>query len=177
VEPQVRILVRVSQEDVDAVTKDLDRRRAHGIHAADEPGGTALISAQVPESEVARYELNLIALAEGATLCEISSAGFTALPNYLEERYLSAQLDSSNSTRLSKQLRNDLRIADDRHEVRVSTPPWHHVLMQMPSNAGTGNRALIHPDIESLRPRHLAKHGHGTLRHRTEFSNFLGCEV
>jgi len=96
-EPQVRIVVRVSQGDLDAVVQDLTDRRAHGIQTSNEPGGVTLLSASVPESEMTRYEIELPNLAEGSEVCEISPDGFTPLPNYLTERYLSSQLDSSNS--------------------------------------------------------------------------------
>lgn len=97
VEPQVRIVVRISQEDLDVVIQDLNNRRAHGIQTTNEPGGTALLTAQVPDSEMSRYAIKITNVFEGGVLCEISNDGFTPLPNYLAERYLSTQLDSSNS--------------------------------------------------------------------------------
>ena len=96
-EPQVRIVVRVSQDDLDAVIQDLTSRRAHGVQTSNEPGGVATLRAHVPESEVTRYEIELTNMAEGSEVREISPDGFTPLPNYLTERYLSSQLDSSNS--------------------------------------------------------------------------------
>ena len=96
-EPQVQIIVRVSQDDLDAVTQDLQNRRAHDFQSSNEPGGMTMLIAHVPESEIARYEIEITNLAEGSEVCQISADGFMPLPNYLTERYLSSQLDSSNS--------------------------------------------------------------------------------
>ena len=46
-----------------------------------------------------------------------------------------------------------LRLADDRQEVRVASPPRHDVLVQMGGDTGPGHGTLVHPQVEAVRGR------------------------
>ncbi|MCK7482135.1 MAG: hypothetical protein M0C28_37015 [Candidatus Moduliflexus flocculans] len=48
-------------------------------------------------------------------------------------------------------LGDDPHIGKHRHEIGVTGPARHDVLMQVVGHAGAGNRAEIHADIETLR--------------------------
>ena len=46
------------------------------------------------------------------------------------------------------------------------------MLVEMPGNASATHLSLIHPDVESLRSRHLPQHLHGTLRQSPHLGDF-----
>jgi elongation factor G len=96
-EPLVEITVRIPSDDVETVTRDIVRRRGEITERTDEPGGTTLLIARAPQSEFARYSIQLANVCDEAVLCDMHKAGLKALPKYLAARYLSAQFDSSNS--------------------------------------------------------------------------------
>src|SRR5437870_121823 len=53
---------------------------------------------------------------------------------------------------VEEMLRDDARLADHRHKIRVPVPAWDHVPVQMVLDAGARRAAEIHPQIETSRP-------------------------
>jgi len=84
---------------------------------------------------------------------------------------------SDQRSGLLQQLGHRLRSADHGKEVRIASPAGHDMLMQMRGNPGTGERALVHADVESVRARHLPKGLHAALGEFRELTSLLGSEV
>ncbi len=59
------------------------------------------------------------------------------------------------ATGVTQQLRQGLRTADDRQEVRVAAPARDDVLVQVRRDPGPGDGALVHPEVEAVRRRDL----------------------
>src|SRR5215218_4653056 len=51
---------------------------------------------------------------------------------------------------LAQEARQRLRARDDREEVGVERPPRHDVLVQVLGDAGAGDAALVHADVEAV---------------------------
>src|SRR5918912_2488391 len=78
---------------------------------------------------------------------------------------------------LAQHLRQHAGQADDRHEVGVPAPARHGVLVQVVGDPGAGDRALVHPDVEAVRPGHRAHHPHGRLGEPAQLGDLGGGEV
>src|SRR5690606_22306870 len=78
---------------------------------------------------------------------------------------------------VGEQLGQHLGLTDDRHEVRVATPPWDDVLMQVARDAGAGDVALVHADVETVRAADSPDDPHRGLREPRELIGLLGGEV
>src|SRR5664279_3717478 len=58
---------------------------------------------------------------------------------------------SASSRRVSASSWQHLRLADNGHEIRVTAPTGHQVLMQVRGDAGARRRAGVDPDVEPVR--------------------------
>ena len=66
-----------------------------------------------------------------------------------------------------------LGLGDDREEVRVRAPPRHDVLVQVLVDAGAGDAALVHAEVEAVAARHRAQHAHRLLGERADLGDLL----
>src|SRR5690554_4134805 len=58
-------------------------------------------------------------------------------------------------TNVAKQPRNGLGARNDGEEIRVERPARNDVLVQVTSNSGAGNGALVHSEVESVTAGHV----------------------
>ena len=68
-------------------------------------------------------------------------------------------------------------VADDRHEVRVAAPARNDVLVEVGGDAGAGDRALVHADVEAVRPGRRTQGRHRLLGQRGQFGGLRVGEV
>src|SRR5690554_908625 len=74
---------------------------------------------------------------------------------------------------ISEKLRDRFGPRHDREEVGIECPPGNDVLVQVPGDAGTGDPALIHAQVEAITRGYLPKHLHRRLRQATDLGHLL----
>lgn len=79
-EPLSALTVRVPPDFADAITSDLASRRGRVTAIETDDDGQMRISALVPEQELARYAIDVHAIAHGAAAHSRHPAGFTRMP-------------------------------------------------------------------------------------------------
>src|SRR5918998_3324731 len=79
--------------------------------------------------------------------------------------------------RLAQHLRQHAGQPDDRHEVGVPAPARHRVLVQVVGDPRAGDRALVHADVEPVRPGDGTHHPHGRLGELAQLGDLGGREV
>src|SRR5699024_3150251 len=80
---------------------------------------------------------------------------------------------SNFSTRLAEELRQRLRLRDDREEVGVERPPRHDVLVQVVGDARAGDSPLIHADVDPVHFGGVGEHPHGRLGQLADLHELL----
>ena len=88
-EPLTRLVISIDDDLVGAVLTDLARRRAHVEAAQSDGSGRTTVTATAPDSELARYAIDLRAISHGTGSLDRASAGFAPMP----ERRAKALLD------------------------------------------------------------------------------------
>src|SRR3712207_813351 len=79
--------------------------------------------------------------------------------------------------RLAQHLRQHAGQPDDRHEVGVPAPARHRVLVQVVGDPRARDRALVHADVEPVRPGNGTHHPHGRLGELPQLGDLGGREV
>src|SRR3989338_2291281 len=77
---------------------------------------------------------------------------------------------------VQQMLGNDFRLADHRHEVRVSLPARHHVPVEMILHPRPGATAEVHPQIDAPGLQRRENNGHRGAQGGTEVMVFLPGE-
>src|SRR3954454_24044731 len=66
---------------------------------------------------------------------------------------------------------------DDREEVAVATPAWDDVLVQVRRDAGTGDRALVHAQVEPVWGGNLGESADRLLGQLSDLGRLFGSEL
>lgn len=74
---------------------DLSGRRGRVVGTEQTPGGRTLVRAEVPETEIGRYALDLRSLTHGTGRFDRTHARFEAMPQQLAEKVRAERGDGS----------------------------------------------------------------------------------
>ncbi|ATY94761.1 elongation factor G-like protein EF-G2 [Streptomyces cavourensis] len=85
-EPVCEVAVLVPDDYVGPVMSDLSGRRGRVVGTEQSPGGRTLVRAEVPETEIGRYALDLRSLTHGTGRFDRTHARFEAMPQQLAEK-------------------------------------------------------------------------------------------
>lgn len=85
-EPVCEVTVVVHEDYVGPVMSDLSGRRGRVVGTEQGPGGRTLVRAEVPETEIGRYPLDLRSLTHGTGRFGRTHARFEAMPPQLADR-------------------------------------------------------------------------------------------
>ncbi|MEU0382487.1 elongation factor G-like protein EF-G2 [Streptomyces cyaneofuscatus] len=85
-EPVCEVTVLVPDDYVGPVMSDLSGRRGRVVGTEQSPGGRTLVRAEVPETEIGRYALDLRSLTHGTGRFDRTHARFEAMPQQLAEK-------------------------------------------------------------------------------------------
>ncbi|NUV90797.1 elongation factor G-like protein EF-G2 [Streptomyces sp. KAI-26] len=94
-EPVCEVAVLVPDDYVGPVMSDLSGRRGRVVGTEQSPGGRTLVRAEVPETEIGRYALDLRSLAHGTGRFDRTHARFEAMPQQLAEKVRAERGDGS----------------------------------------------------------------------------------
>lgn len=87
-EPVAAVRVMLPDDYLGAVIGDLSARRAHVLGTETPEPGTALLRAEVPEIELARYPIDLRALTHGTAEFDRAHLRYEPMPQPVADRYL-----------------------------------------------------------------------------------------
>lgn len=87
-EPIVVLTVDVPDDHVGAVIADVSTRRGHVTGTTSLPGGRSQVVAQVPESEVSRYAIDIRSITHGTGDFTRHAAGYAPLPDSLAKKLI-----------------------------------------------------------------------------------------
>ena len=87
-EPIVSLTIDVPDEHVGAVISDLSTRRGMVTGTSSDGGGRSTVTADVPESEVSRYAIDIRSISHGTGAFTRVPAGFAAVPASVARRLL-----------------------------------------------------------------------------------------
>lgn len=76
-----------------------------------------------------------------------------------------------------QRIRDHLRSREDRHEIRISSPPRHHMKMHMPRNSCSTGSAQIQTDVETVRVEGLSKQPQSDVKQLEKIESLLVFEV
>ncbi|MEU0354289.1 elongation factor G-like protein EF-G2 [Streptomyces cyaneofuscatus] len=85
-EPVCEVTVLVPDDYVGPVMSDLSGRRGRVVGTEQSPGGRTVVRAEVPETEIGRYALDLRSLTHGTGRFDRTHARFEAMPPQLAEK-------------------------------------------------------------------------------------------
>ncbi|MFF2719563.1 elongation factor G-like protein EF-G2 [Streptomyces sp. NPDC058011] len=85
-EPVCEVAVLVPDDYVGPVMSDLSGRRGRVVGTEQSPGGRTLVRAEVPETEIGRYALDLRSLTHGTGRFDRTHTRFEAMPPQLAEK-------------------------------------------------------------------------------------------
>ncbi|MEU2292918.1 elongation factor G-like protein EF-G2 [Streptomyces bacillaris] len=94
-EPVCEVAVLVPDDYVGPVMSDLSGRRGRVVGTEQSPGGRTLVRAEVPETEIGRYALDLRSLTHGTGRFDRTHARFEAMPQQLAEKVRAERGDGS----------------------------------------------------------------------------------
>ncbi|WP_444970675.1 elongation factor G-like protein EF-G2 [Streptomyces sp. SAI-25] len=94
-EPVCEVAVLVPDDYVGPVMSDLSGRRGRVVGTEQTPGGRTLVRAEVPETEIGRYALDLRSLTHGTGRFDRTHARFEAMPQQLAEKVRAERGDGS----------------------------------------------------------------------------------
>ncbi|UTR80936.1 elongation factor G-like protein EF-G2 [Streptomyces cavourensis] len=94
-EPVCEVAVLVPNDYVGPVMSDLSGRRGRVVGTEQTPGGRTLVRAEVPETEIGRYALDLRSLTHGTGRFDRTHARFEAMPQQLAEKVRAERGDGS----------------------------------------------------------------------------------
>ncbi|MFI7237939.1 elongation factor G-like protein EF-G2 [Streptomyces cyaneofuscatus] len=94
-EPVCEVAVLVPDDYVGPVMSDLSGRRGRVVGTEQSPGGRTLVRAEVPETEIGRYALDLRSLTHGTGRFDRTHARFEAMPPQLAEKVRAERGDGS----------------------------------------------------------------------------------
>ena len=89
-EPIALVTVDVPDDYVGAVMADIASRRGRVTGSTNLPDGRSQITAEVPESEISRYAIDIRSITHGTGDFTRTHHGFEALPNHLMAKYAAA---------------------------------------------------------------------------------------
>ena len=89
-EPMVTLIIDVPDEHVGAILSDLAHRRAKVTGTESTPTGQTLVTALVPESEVARYAIDIRSISHGTGQYQRTSCGYAPMPPAAAKRIISS---------------------------------------------------------------------------------------
>lgn len=87
-EPIVSLTIDVPDEHVGAVISDLSTRRGMVTGTSSDGGGRSTVTADVPESEVSRYAIDIRSISHGTGEFSRSPAGFAPVPANVARRLM-----------------------------------------------------------------------------------------
>ena len=87
-EPIVRLTVDVPDDHVGAVIADVSTRRGHVTGTTSLPGNRSQVIAEVPESEISRYAIDIRSITHGTGDFTREPAGYAPLPPNLMKRII-----------------------------------------------------------------------------------------
>ena len=87
-EPIVSLSIDIPDEHVGAVISDLSTRRGMVTGTSSDGGGRSRVTADVPESEVSRYAIDIRSISHGTGTFTRSPAGFAPVPSNVARRLL-----------------------------------------------------------------------------------------
>lgn len=85
-EPVCEVAVLVPDDYAGPVMSDLPGRRGRVVGTEQSPGGRTLVRAEVPETEISRYALDLRSLTHGTGRFDRTHARFEAMPPQSAEK-------------------------------------------------------------------------------------------
>ncbi|MFU0437290.1 elongation factor G-like protein EF-G2 [Streptomyces sp. BG2AG] len=94
-EPVCEVAVLVPDDYVGPVMSDLSGRRGRVVGTEQTPRGRTLVRAEVPETEIGRYALDLRSLTHGTGRFDRTHARFEAMPQQLAEKVRAERGDGS----------------------------------------------------------------------------------
>ncbi|WP_127466469.1 elongation factor G-like protein EF-G2 [Streptomyces sp. B27] len=94
-EPVCEVAVLVPDDYVGPVMSDLSGRRGRVVGTEQSPGGRTLVRAEVPETEIGSYALDLRSLTHGTGRFDRTHARFEAMPQQLAEKVRAERGDGS----------------------------------------------------------------------------------
>ena len=135
-EPVDELAVLVDDDFVGAVMGDFSSRRGHVVGTEPVGNGRTLVRASVPQLEIVRYAIDLRSLSHGTGTFTRS---YNGTPHASERRQQARLVRNRRrwpgcphgSTAVRQRLRQHLGLRHNRHEIGVTTPAWHHVLVQV----------------------------------------------
>ena len=74
-------------------------------------------------------------------------------------------------------LRNDLHVGEHGHEVRVTRPAWHDVLVEMAGDRPAGDLPEVPADVEGVRGVDTAQDVERARRQHVDLRGLLGLEL
>ncbi len=92
-EPVSRLVIHVPVESQGEVLGDLSSRRGRVVASDTNGDGTQVITAEVPEAEIARYAMDLRAMSAGRGVYSITDRHYDTVPDHLVEKVLAEYED------------------------------------------------------------------------------------
>jgi elongation factor G len=90
-EPVDEVSVMVPDDYVGAVMSDLSSRRGRVLGTEPVQGGRTLVKAEIPETEITRYAIDLRSMSQGTGSFSRSYLRYEPLPSHLADKYVKAK--------------------------------------------------------------------------------------